>query len=270
MAITIAVAIQKGGSGKSTTAGILSHMLSQKYKTLAVDMDGQGNLSQLLTGIEDLYEINENTVYHAIKDLDAAPHIRKLTDNLDLLTGDQLVNTLASYIYLQYFPKTGDTTHLLKIALSHVIDQYDYIIIDCPPALGELMYNSLTAADFVIAMFETSKFCYSSLISFFESLEHVRENTNPNLKIAGILRTMIDNRRSDNKYFCERVEKEFGDLCFKTIIQRTAVVGRLPAYGITTNPEMKQIMKQYKPVLEELMKIVEVPGRNGQKRIEKT
>ncbi|WPS85435.1 ParA family protein (plasmid) [Brevibacillus halotolerans] len=256
MATTISVGIQKGGSGKSTTSSVIAYLLSQKHKVLAVDMDGQGNLTQLLTGLEDIFEIDGSTVYDAMMEEDATPHIIKINENLHILAGDENINTLGPHFHVA-LPREGKAyPFTLKRALDKVNDLYDYIIIDNPPALGELSICSLTASDFVVIMFETSKFCHSSLLSYVKTIEAVQSNLNNDLKIAGILRAMIDNRRSDNKYYSELIQEEFPTLCYKTIIQRTAVVGRLPAFGIIGNPELKQVVKQYDPFLKELKKVV--------------
>lgn len=256
MAVTISFGIQKGGSGKTTTSGIVAYLLSRDYKVLACDMDGQGNLSQMLTGVDDPYEFGDNTIFEAIKAEDAEPFLYKVSDNLDVLVGDELINTLASYLYRELLPKGKNIQEALKSTLSTVADNYDYIIIDTPPALGEQTYNALTASDFVVVMFETSKFCHSALDSYFETIEHVKNNTNPNLEVAGILRTMIDNRRGDNKHYIELIQEEYPELCFKEVIQRTAVVGRAPVFGFTDNPELKQITNQYEGFVKELISIV--------------
>jgi len=248
----ISVGIQKGGCGKSTTASILIYALSQKYKVLAVDMDGQGNLTQLLTGSDDVFEFDGTTVYDAIMREDATDYIMEINKNLHILCGDENVNTLAPYFYTE-LPKTGRTYHYtLKNALDKVSGDYDYIIIDNPPALGELSIISLTASNQVLIMFETSKFCYNSLKSYLKTIGVVQERLNGDLKVGGILRSMIDKRRIDNKYYADLVKEEFGDFCLDTVIHRSAVVGRLPAYGIIKNPEIKQVMKHFNPLLKEL------------------
>lgn len=255
MAKVISVGIQKGGCGKSTTSSILAYSLSQKHRVLAIDMDGQGNLTQLLTDSDDIFEFTGTTVYDAILKEDATEFILKINPNLHILCGDENVNTLAPYFHLE---KRGKYTHTLKNAISKVADNYDYIIIDNPPALGELSIISLTASDYVLVMFETSKFCYNSLKSYFRTIETVQQRSNENLKVAGILRTMIDKRRSDNKYFSDLVKEEYGDLCMKTVITRSAVVGRIPALSLQGNPEIKQVMTQYKPFIKEFLNNVKV------------
>lgn len=263
MATVISVGLQKGGTGKSTTSSLIAYFLSLKHKVLAVDMDGQGNLTQLLTGIEDITEI-QGTVHDAIWDEDATPYIMRINDTLHVLPGDENVNTLGPHFHITIPKRGGHYAVTLKEALDKVSDSYDYIIIDNPPALGELSVCSLTASDCVVVMFETSKFAHSSLHSYMKTIEAV-QNVNPKLKVAGILRAMIDNRRVDNKYYAELIKEEFGDLVFKTIIQRTAVVGRLPAFGIFGNSELNKVIKQYEPFFKELMKNVKSIQRESAK-----
>lgn len=253
MAKVISVGIQKGGCGKSTTSSVLIYTLSQKYRVLAVDMDGQGNLTQLLTGSEDIFEFDETTVYDAILAEDATDYILKINPNLHILCGDENVNTLAPHFHIELAKQGKQYHYALKNALDKISHNYDYIIIDNPPALGELSIISLTASDYVLIMFETSKFCYSSLKSYLKTIEAVKDRLNPNLEIAGILRNIIDKRRSDNKYYANLIKEEYGDLCLDTIIKRSAVVGRLPAYGFEDNIEIKKVLKEYQPLIKELM-----------------
>ncbi|MYL36044.1 AAA family ATPase [Pontibacillus yanchengensis] len=254
MTKVISIGIQKGGVGKSTTSSILAYHLKEKgNRVLCVDMDGQGNYTQLLTGEDDIYQFKDTTIHDAIINGDASPYILKIDENLHLLAGDENVNTLAPHFYLNL---NGQFHHVLNKALEPIKNQYDYIIIDNPPQLGELSIISLTSSDYVLIMFETSKFCYNSLKSYLETIKTVQERVNPNLKIAGILRSMIDGRRSDNKYFSELVEEEYKELCFNSVIKRSAVVGRVPALGLVSNPEIKNVMRSYKEFLKEFDKNV--------------
>lgn len=254
MAKVISVGIQKGGVGKSTTSTMLAYTLSKTHKVLAVDMDSQGNFTQLLTGRDDIFEF-KGTIYDAIKDQDASNYIRKITENLHILCGDENVSVLSEYFYIDLKKKYQYT---LKNALEKVADNYDYIIIDNPPALGELSIISLTASDYVLVMFETSKFCYNSLKSYMDTITRVQKRSNPNLKIAGILRNIIDKRRSDSKYYSKLVKEEYGDLCLDTIITRSAVVGRLSSFGVFANSEIKKIEKEYNPFIKEFMGNVKI------------
>jgi chromosome partitioning protein len=251
MATVISVGIQKGGCGKSTTASVLAYELSQTYKVLAVDMDGQGNLTQVLTGVDDIYEFDENTVYEAIINENPIGLITSITDNLHILAGDEAINTLCPYFYKED-GLNGKYHNVLRNTLEKVADDYDYIIIDNPPQLGELSLISLTASDFVLILFETSKFCYNSLKSYLNTIDTVVERVNPNLKKLGILRSLTDKRRTDNKYYSKLIEKEYPKSCFKSIIHRVAVIGRIPALGFLNNPEIKHVMKEYRPLLKEV------------------
>ncbi|WP_160037128.1 ParA family protein [Paenibacillus sp. An7] len=251
MATVISFGIQKGGSSKTTTSGIVAHILSAEYgkKVLAVDLDSQGNLTELLTQ-EDIYVFHERTVFEALQEQDARKYIHKVTDRLDLLSAEDHLARFPSWLYGSY---RGNRSLVLKQTLESVQDDYDYIIIDTPPALGDQTINALAASDAVVAMFEASKFCYSALGRFLETCVHVQELANENLKVAGILRSLIDSRRTDNKALIELVEEEYEDLCFETIMTRTAAIGRLSINGFTNNPELKTGLNQYRLFVEELI-----------------
>ncbi|CAM3848606.1 ParA family protein [Marinicrinis lubricantis] len=252
MAKIISFGIQKGGCGKTTSSGITAYLLSQHQKVLAVDLDSQGNLTELLTQT-DIYDFTGSTVLEALKEQDASDYIYPLTDNLHILTAEDLLATFSRYLYTEF---RGNKALVLKQTLQKVENHYDYIIIDTPPALGDQTINALAASDAVVIMFETSKFCYSALSRFVETVGHAQDKLNPNLKIAGILRTLIDNRRSDAKAFIELVEEEYPNYPFHTIINRKAATGRIPIHGLTENPEINQAIDQYHDFVQELIQRV--------------
>lgn len=252
MAKVIVFSIQKGGAGKTTTSGVVAHLLSQTHKVLAVDLDSQGNLTELMTQ-QDIYDFHGSTILEAMKVKDARGYIHKVTEQLSILTADDLLATFPRWLYDEY---RGNRALVLRETLMTVQDDFDFIIIDTPPALGDQTINALSAADHVVAMFETSKFCYSALGRFLETVVHVQERVNPDLKLAGILRAMIDSRRSDNKALLELVEEEYSEMVFKTIINRQAAVGRLSISGFKGNAELSTALSQFKPFVKELLEHV--------------
>lgn len=248
----ITFGVQKGGVGKTMTSGITAFLLSrQGYKVLAIDMDSQGNLTQFISGEDNLYVFEKKTVLEAILEGDARPYIRVIDEQLHLLPSDDYLVTIS-----RLSRKLANPSLALKNALKPVIDIYDYIIIDTPPALSEQTINALGASTHVVIMFETSKFCYSAIPRFIELVEGVQQKINPELKIAGILRTLYDAKRSDSKAMIELISEEYNELVFQTIIHRRATTGRLPVYGLWDNPESKTAFEYHEEFLKELLERV--------------
>lgn len=245
----ISFAIQKGGAAKTTTTGIVTHLLGREYKVLCCDLDSQGNLTEFLTQ-QDVYEFHGNTVLEAMQERNAEPYIQHVTDNIDILTADDLLATFSRWLYTEYH---GNRSLVLKEALESVKDQYDYILIDTPPALGDHTINALAASDSVVILFEPSKFCYSAVGRFLETVEHVQNLVNPGLKAAGILTAIIDKRRSDGKVLLEFLSEEYPELVFDTVITRKATTGRLSIEGFTDNPELEDAIEPYIPFVKELL-----------------
>lgn len=249
MAKTITFLIQKGGAAKTTTAGVTAYLLSKRFKVLACDLDSQGNLTEMLTQ-HDIYDFTGVTSLQAMQALDARPYIHHVMDNLDILTADDFMATFSRWLYSKY---KGNPSLVLRETLKPVQEEYDFILIDCPPALGDATINALAASDSAVVMFEPSRFCYSALGRCLETIDQVRDQLAPDLKVAGILTALIDKRRSDAKAFMDLLEEEYKGLLFNTIISRRASTGRLPISGFISNPELNDSIEPYVPFVEELL-----------------
>ena len=223
----IALTNQKGGVGKTTSAvNIAASLAVSEIKTLLIDMDPQANTT---TGIAEIIEKRaENTIYETL--VDETPikdTITKTTFNyLDaiLSTNDlvgaeiELVSVIARELEL-------------KKALTKVKRIYDYIIIDCPPSLGLLTLNSLTAANALIIPIQAEYYALEGLGQLLNTIRLVQQHLNKNLKIAGVLVTMFDGRLNLSKQVLGEVKGYFGDKLFKTVIHRNVRLGEAPSFG---------------------------------------
>ena len=251
MTTTITFGIQKGGVGKTLTSGVSAYLLSEAgYKVLCVDMDSQGNLTQFISGIDDLSEFENETVLEAIKEQDARPYIKGISENLHLLPSDDYLATIGQFLYQEY---DGNRSLALHHTLEPIHKFYDYIIIDTPPALSEQTINALSTSTHVVIMFETSKFCYSAVPRFIDTVLTTKERLNPDLEIAGILRTLADAKRVDSQAMIQLIENEYPNYVFDTVIHRRATTGRLPIYGLVNNSESNQAFSYHKSFVKELM-----------------
>lgn len=262
MAITITMGIQKGGCGKSTTTGILSYMLQRDgYRVLAVDMDSQGNLTELLSE-QPSNEFMGKSILEAMQHNDAQKYIVPISENLDLLPANNFLATFPRWIYTgityqqETLPFKGNPSLILDQILEPVRDQYDFIVIDTPPSLSEQTTNALCASEYVVVLFECSNWCYSAIPNFMDSVIGANSFGNRDTQVLGILRTLNDVRRSDAKAFNEMIEEDYPNDVFKTIITRKAPTGRLALYGFNDNPEIKQALDQYTSFYKELIERV--------------
>lgn len=256
MTKVITFALQKGGVGKTTSSALTAHLLAEAgYNVLTIDLDSQGNLTQIISGYDDLTVFADTTLKEALEAGDLSDFIREARPGLDYVPTDDFLALIDRY------DGPNDRNSLLKIALEPVKADYDYIIVDTPPSLSLQTLNALMASDYVVVMFETAKMAYNAIERFKATVEGVQAAGNNELEIIGILATLNDARRSDSKQYLARVREEYDDLLFDTIIKRKASVGRIPSLYLTNNPEIKDATAQHAEFVKELIERVEAKTR---------
>ena len=227
MGKVIALANQKGGVGKTTTTINLGAALAEQgRRVLLVDMDPQGALSVGL-GLNPM--ALDRTVYNLLLEPKADPVAAITTtkvDRLDLLPSN--IDLAAAEVLL-----VGEVAREQALArvLRPLRKRYDYLLVDCPPSLGLLTVNALTAADAVLVPLECEYFALRGMALLMDTIEKVRERLNPELDVLGILATMYDPRTVHGREVLGRVEDAFGDRVFRTVISKTIRFAEAPVAG---------------------------------------
>lgn len=258
MGKVISVANQKGGVGKTTTAVNLSALLAKKgKKVFLIDTDPQGNATSGV-GVDKSVQYSVYDVL--VEDIDIENTIQPTEiKNLDVCPSN--INLAGAEVQLV---PVKDREYKLKEKLEKIKDNYDYIIIDCPPSLGIVTLNAFTASDSVLIPIQCEYYALEGLGQLINTINLVKKRMNKTLSIEGALLTMFDARTNLSNQVVKEVKNYFGDKVYKVVIPRNVKLSEAPSYGmpICMYDQRSKGAKCYEKFSKEFLKINEAKARH--------
>ena len=254
MGKVISVANQKGGVGKTTTAVNLSALLAKKgKKVLLIDTDPQGNATSGV-GVDKTVSFS---VYDVLVDDVEIENTLQLTEMKNLEVCPSNINVAGAEVQLV---SKENREYKLKEKIEKIKNDYDYVIIDCPPSLGLVTLNAFTASDSVLIPIQCEYYALEGLGQLINTINLVKKHLNKNIEIEGALLTMYDARTNLSNQVVKEVKKYFDNKVYKTVIPRNVRLSEAPSYGmpITEYDARSKGAKSYEKFTKEFLKINEV------------
>lgn len=249
----ISIINRKGGVGKTTTAvNLAAYLADSGHRTLLVDEDAQGNATSGLSMDTSRFDA---TLYDVLIDGVPAEEAAYRTEVKKLSLLPASIDLAGAEVEMVDIP---DRETLLRRVLAPLRDRYDYILIDCPPSLGLMTVNALTAADMVLIPIQAEFYALEGLSQLMKTVQAVKKRLNPELELLGILVTMYDGRTNLAVQVSEEVKKYFGKKVFKTMIPRAVKLSEAPSFGepiVRYAPKSKGAAA-YKSLCQEVLKRV--------------